>query len=72
MSFFKKSRELLNLTQGQVAEALETDQSVISKIERGTVYGRYFVLYLRLLAQKGINVSEFFLSDEALREYKKE
>ena len=69
MPFFKKYRKQLKLSQHEIAESLDTTQTMVSKIERGQLYGRYFVAYLTLLAQKGVDVNEFFLSEEAKRDY---
>lgn len=71
MPFFKKYRKQLSLSQVQLAELLNTTQTVVSKIERGELYGRYFVAYLTFLAQNGVNVNEFFLSEEAKRDYER-
>lgn len=53
-----QAREKLNLTQGQVANELKTDQGTISKIESGKVLGPIFLKYLKFLAEKKVNLNK--------------
>lgn len=53
-----QAREKLNLTQGQVANELKTDQGTISKIESGKVLGPIFLKYLKFLAKKKVNLNK--------------
>ncbi|GMN12147.1 hypothetical protein MTsPCn9_34160 [Croceitalea sp. MTPC9] len=53
-----QAREKLNLTQGQIAKGLNTDQGTISKIEAGKVLGPIFLKYLKFLAEKKVNLNK--------------
>ncbi len=55
---FKQARKHLNLTQGDIAESLGTDQGTISKIERGKIVGPYFVSYLKFLEARKIDLNK--------------
>ncbi len=50
-------REQLNMTQGQLAEAVNTDRSNISKIETGESPGS-MPIFFRIAAALCVNVSE--------------
>ncbi len=65
LNIYKQARKKLNLTQRDIADALNTSQGIISKIESGKVVGTYFVKYLQFLAKhKKINIRDFILELE--------
>ena len=62
---FKKYREQLNLTQKDISKLLNiNNNSVVSKIENGHLFGQYYVQYLKILYQKGVDLNKFFMDDE--------
>ena len=57
---FKQYREELNLTQNDIGKLLRTNNSVVSKIENGHLFGQYYVQYLKILSTKGVDLNKFF------------
>ncbi|AWX44779.1 hypothetical protein HME9304_01784 [Flagellimonas maritima] len=56
----KKYREILGLSQIQISEELKLSQATISRIERGKLYGKGFVRYIKYLVGKNFDMNEYF------------
>ena len=52
-----QARDDLDMTQGEIAKLLGTDQGTISKIESGKLLGPYFLSYLKFLAEQQIDLN---------------
>ncbi len=56
----KRIRTSLNISQSEVASALECSQQSINSIEKGRTFGIIIIKYMRFLKQKGISIDSLF------------
>lgn len=55
-------RDSLNLSQKEIASSMGCTQGTISKIERGTLKGKFLVQYITLLQKQGVDTNDIFKS----------